>query len=68
MEDELARRISPKHARLAGRAANWHGTTTGPVVLGGRLLSVERPRGWTLEGEEITLVGPFSVSGLCSTS
>ena len=55
MEDELTRRIGPKHARRPERTANWHGTTTGPVVLGGRLLSVGRPRGRTLEGEEIAL-------------
>jgi putative transposase len=55
MDDELARRIGPKHARVPGRTANWHGTTTGPVVLGGRLLSVERPRARTLDGQEITL-------------
>jgi putative transposase len=55
MEDELERRIGPKHARLPGRAANWHGTTTGSVALGGRLLPVERPRGRSTDGEEITL-------------
>jgi transposase-like protein len=55
MEDELVRRIGPKHARLPGRAANWHGSTTGTVALGGRLLSVERPRGRTVEGEELQL-------------
>ena len=55
MEDELVRRIGPKHARLPGRTANWHGSTTGTVALGGRLLSVERPRGRTIDGEEITL-------------
>jgi hypothetical protein len=55
MEDELTRRIGPKHARIPGRTANWHGSTTGAVALGGRLLSVERPRGRTLAGEEIAL-------------
>ena len=55
MQDELTRRIGPKHARLAGREANWHGTTTGPVVLGGRLVSVERPRGRSTDGHEIEL-------------
>ena len=55
MKDELERRVGPKHARIAGRAGNWHGTTTGSVALGGRLVPVERPRGRTLEGEEITL-------------
>jgi len=55
MEDEMARRIGPKHARLPGRTANWHGTTTGAVALGGRLLSVERPRGRTTDGHEMEL-------------
>lgn len=55
MEDELARRIGPKHSRVPGRTANWHGTTTGAVVLGGRLVSVERPRARTTEGEELAL-------------
>jgi hypothetical protein len=47
MDDELARRIGPEHGRLGERTANWHGSTTGPVVLGGRRLSIERPRGGT---------------------
>ena len=55
MEDELARRIGPKHARLAEREGNWHGTTTGSVVLGSRLLSVERPRARTTDGKEVHL-------------
>ena len=55
MDDELTRRIGPKHARLPGRAGNWHGTTTGSVVLGRRLLAVERPRGRSTDGEEMTL-------------
>jgi transposase-like protein len=55
MEDELTRRIGPKHARVPGRTANWHGTTTGAVALGGRLLSVERPRGRTTDGHEVEL-------------
>jgi putative transposase len=55
MEDELTRRIGAKNARLPGRKANWQGTTTGPVVLGGRLVSVERPRARTTEGEELHL-------------
>ena len=55
MDDELTRRIGPKHAKLAARTANWHGTTTGSVALGGRLLAVERPRGRTTDGTEIEL-------------
>jgi transposase-like protein len=55
MDDELARRIGPKHAKLVARTTNWHGTTTGSVVLGGRLVPVERPRGRTTEGQEVEL-------------
>ena len=55
MEAELTERIGPKHAKIADRVGNWHGTTTGPVVLGGRQLSVERPRGRTTDGAEIEL-------------
>ncbi len=55
MEAELTERIGPKHAKLAERTANWHGTTTGPAVLGGRTVSVERPRGRTVEGSEVEL-------------
>jgi hypothetical protein len=55
MEDELTRRVGPKHAKLPGRVGNWHGTTTGSVVLGERLLPVERSRGRTVGGEEVTL-------------
>jgi transposase-like protein len=55
MDAELTRRIGPKHAKLPGRTAYWHGTTTGSVVLGGRLVPVERPRGRTLDGQEVEL-------------
>ncbi len=55
MQDELTRRIGAKNARVPGREANWHGTTTGPVVLGARLVSVERPRARTTDGEELHL-------------
>ncbi len=55
MDAELIARIGPKHAKLAGRTANWHGTTTGPAVLGGRTVSVKRPRGRSIDGAEIEL-------------
>jgi putative transposase len=55
LEAEMTDRVGPKHAKLAGREANWHGSTTGAVVLGGRTLSVKRPRGRTVEGSEIEL-------------
>jgi transposase-like protein len=55
MEAELTARIGPKHAKLAERAGHWHGTTTGQAVLGGRKISVQRPRARSMEGEEIGL-------------
>jgi putative transposase len=56
MEAELTARIGPKHAKLGEeRTGNWHGRTEGPLTFGGRLVTVERPRGRTSSGEEITL-------------
>ena len=55
LETEMTARVGPKHAKIPGRQANWHGTAEGPVVLGGRLLSVTRPRGRSVEGTEIEL-------------
>jgi putative transposase len=55
LDAEMTARVGPKHAKIADRQANWHGSTTGPVVLGGRQVTVSRPRGRTVEGEEIDL-------------
>jgi putative transposase len=55
LEQEMTARVGPKHAKIPGRQANWHGTTTGAVVLGGRQLSVTRPRGRTVDDAEIEL-------------
>lgn len=57
MEAELSGRVGTKHARIpaAERVGNWHGSTTGSVVLGGRQVSTERPRGRSSEGTEIEL-------------
>jgi putative transposase len=57
MQAELTEAIGPKHAKIpaAQRVGNWHGTTTGSVVLGGRLVTVDRPRARTTTGEEIGL-------------
>jgi putative transposase len=55
MTQELTEQIGPKHAKQAGRSGNWHGTTQGSVVLGGRKLTVERPRGRCVAGGEIEL-------------
>jgi transposase-like protein len=45
----------PKHAKLAQRQGNWHGSAPGSAVLGGRRVPVERPRGRTVAGDEIEL-------------
>lgn len=57
MQAELTRRIGEKHAKIpaAERIGNWHGTTKGSVVLGGRTVTTERPRGRTTAGSEIEL-------------
>ena len=55
LDGELTGLIRPKHAKNPARKGNWHGTTTGQVVLGGRKISVARPRGRTIDGTEIGL-------------
>jgi putative transposase len=55
LEAEMTARVGPKHAKIADRTANWHGSTAGPVVLGGRKLTVSRPRGRAVDGTEIEL-------------
>jgi transposase-like protein len=57
MQAELTETIGKKHAKIsaAERSGNWHGTTTGSVVLGGRRVSAERPRGRSTAGTEIEL-------------
>lgn len=57
LQAELEGRIGPKHAKIGapGRTGNWHGTTQGSVVLGGRMVTTKRPRGRTTEGAEIEL-------------
>src|SRR4051794_4376341 len=56
LTEELASIVGPKHARLGTeRVGNWHGTTTGQVVLGSQKISVERPRGRLVDGGEVEL-------------
>ncbi len=56
MNAEMTAKVgAAKHAKLAGREANWHGDAAGSVVLGGRRVPVDRPRGRTLDGREIEL-------------
>jgi hypothetical protein len=43
----------PKHAKLAHRQGNWHGSAPGSVVLGGRRVPVERPRGRSVTGDDL---------------
>ena len=54
MNAEMTAKVgAPKHAKLAGRDANWHGDAPGSVVLGGRRVPVGRPRGRTTDKTEI---------------
>ena len=55
MEEELTRKVGPKHAKLAGRRASRHASAPGSVVLGGRRVKVRRPRARTSEGRELHL-------------
>jgi transposase-like protein len=57
MQVEMESRIGPKHAKIEAdqRVGHWHGTTSGSVVLGGRKVRTERPRGRSTDGAEIEL-------------
>ena len=56
MNAEMTAKVgAAKHAKLADREANWHGDAPGSVVLGGRRVPTERPRGRTTDGREIEL-------------
>jgi transposase-like protein len=57
MAAELTEAIGNKHAKIGAqeRVGNWHGNAKGSVVLGGRQVSTERPRGRTTAGTEIEL-------------
>jgi putative transposase len=56
MTAEMTTKVGgPKHAKLAQRQGNWHGSAPGSAVLGGRRVPVERPRGRTVAGDEIEL-------------
>ena len=50
LDDELTSMIGPKHAKQPDRVGNWHGTAPGQVVLGGRKVTVARPRGRYVDG------------------
>jgi putative transposase len=56
MTAEMTAKVGgPKHAKLAARRGNWHGEAPGSVVMGGRRVPVDRPRGRTVDGREIEL-------------
>ncbi len=55
LTEELAGIVGPKHAKLPDRVGNFHGTTTGQVVLGARKITVARPRGRFVGGGEVEL-------------
>jgi putative transposase len=57
MQAELTGRVGEKHAKIPAdeRRGHWHGTTKGSVVLGGRTVTTERPRGRSIDGTEIEL-------------
>jgi transposase-like protein len=55
MEGELTDKVGRKHAKLPARRASRHGSAPGTVVLGGRRVSVDRPRARRAEGGEVEL-------------
>jgi hypothetical protein len=56
MTAEMTAKVGgPKHAKLAQRQGNGHGSAPGSAVVGGRRVPVERPRGRTVTGDEIEL-------------
>jgi len=57
LTEELTAVVGPKHTKLGAgeRVGNWHGTTTGQVVLGSQKVSVARPRGRYVDGGEVAL-------------
>ena len=54
-EEEVTQVVGPKGKHVADRTANRHGHERRSVVLGGRLVPVERPRVRSLAGEEVDL-------------
>lgn len=55
LEEELVALVGPKGKHNSERTANRHGSRSGQVVLGGRKLSVSRPRARSREGRELEL-------------
>src|SRR3990170_7357288 len=53
LEEELVALVGPKGKHDPERSASRHGARPGQVVLGGRKVSVSRPRARTREGREL---------------
>ena len=54
-EAEITEVAGPKGKHDPDRAAVRHGTGKGSVTLGGRRISVDRPRARTIDGHEVPL-------------
>jgi putative transposase len=59
MEAELEEVVGPKHAKNRERTAVRHGHEDGEVTLGGRQVSVKRPRARTADGEREVPLGTY---------
>ena len=55
LEDERSAICGPAHARQPGRKAYRNGHAPGELALGGRRVSVSRPRARTVDGDEVAL-------------
>jgi hypothetical protein len=55
MEEELAAKVGPKHAKIPDRGATRHASAPGSVVLGGRRVKVRRPPARTVDNAEVHL-------------
>ena len=65
-EAEIAEIAGPKGKHNPDRAAVRHGTGKGSVTLGGRRVSVHRPRARSIDGREVPLTAtPTSLPTTC---
>lgn len=55
LEEERAKLCGPRYAHQPGRCATRSGHTDGELALGGRRVSVRRPRVRSVDGQEVTL-------------
>ena len=55
LEEERTEACGPRYARNPERAASRNGHVRGELVMGGRRVSVRRPRARTVDGSEVRL-------------